>query len=152
MKNPLPVLCILGSIFACLGLIGTFMMVLLFCFLPLSVRGVAWAASVFPIFMFLGVVFRLIGSRACCSEKDIREFGKRYPAKVVRILKCFGRRPVRSGSIYAAEVEITIEAETVSSRVYFYGRDFAAIEALLHSGESVDILYYAKSRLRSLIV
>ncbi len=151
MRNPVPVIRLLGGVFTCLGLIGTIVLALLFYFLPPSLKNLAWAASVFPIFMLLGVVFLLLGARECCSEKDIRKFGQRYPAKVVSILKRFGRRPVRSGSIYAAEMEIVVDGEMVSTRVYFYGRDFATIAACLHSGQSIEIIYYAKSRLRSLL-
>jgi len=141
MENAPNVIVLLGKVFGLIGLVGTLLMASAFFALPPPWRPVVSSASVFGFFLVIGIVFFLLGRRGVADTEEILARGEKQQAKLTRILPGYGRRPVYRRSIYAAEVELEAGGGTIRSKVFFYGRDLAAVKQLIEAQTPVVVRF-----------
>ncbi len=144
MKNALHPFFLIGRIFALIGGSGTLLLILLFFIIPAEQRIMLLSCSAFPVLMFAGLVFIVIARRKAVSDGLIRASGLELSAKPLRILKSYGRRPVRAASVYAAELEIHVGTDSVRSTLFFYGSDYQTIYDCIESGTELKVIYSSK--------
>lgn len=137
----LPITLVCGKVFLITGITGTMVLAIVCVLLPPEFKLMVLVGVAFPIFWLLGLILFIIGKQRLKKQLTIRVKGAPQSALVTEILP-LGRRPVRNASIYGAVVQVELaDGATPRSRLYFYGGDYAKIEAALKSRIRIEVIY-----------
>lgn len=137
----LPITLVCGKVFLITGITGTMVLAIVCVLLPPEFKLMVLSGAVFPIFWLLGLILFIIGKQRLKKQLMIRVKGAVQPALVTEILP-LGRRPVRKMSVYGAVVQVELaEGTSPRARLYFYGGDYAKIEAALKNQSRIEVIY-----------